>query len=223
MLAVNGGEHPMIRPRQGFRDHRASGYALDRLYQKYSCFRWIAQPSGRVCIPAAPTHRADGDPVAIQGDASDLGAGQWFRHHAASPEHHGHSDRDQNRPYHCRQRSFQSAVASITSDALITTWISLPSAMPRSFTASVVIIEVMIWPPPISTWTWLLTGPSFRSRTRPLSTFLALIFILCIPWLIDESLNLAQYGRLPTCRICCFMRKFSAGVGRIAYRKKTYA
>lgn len=69
------------------------------------------------------------------------------------------------------------SVASITSEALITTQAVPPSAMPRSLTASVVIMEVMTLPPPMSTVTWLFTGPVLSSVTVPLIWLRALIFI----------------------------------------------
>jgi hypothetical protein len=69
------------------------------------------------------------------------------------------------------------SLASITLVALIRTKISSPTLTPRSLTASVLMREVTMLPPPTSTFTFAITMPSFTSVTFPFRTFRVLSFI----------------------------------------------
>src|ERR1700736_5963494 len=72
------------------------------------------------------------------------------------------------------------STAIITSDALITT-VTLPLAlMPRSSTASLVIEEVTIWPPPISTRTCEVVAPFLTLMTVPLIWLRALMRMMVL-------------------------------------------
>src|SRR5580692_10823671 len=63
----------------------------------------------------------------------------------------------------------------MTSEALTTTVTAPLALMPSSSTASLVMEEVMIWPPPISTRTCEVVAPFFTSTTVPLIWLRALM------------------------------------------------
>src|ERR1700736_5495064 len=63
----------------------------------------------------------------------------------------------------------------MTSEALITTVALPPALMPRSSTASLVMEDVTICPPPISTRIWEVVAPFLTSTTVPLIWLRALM------------------------------------------------
>src|SRR6478736_4454364 len=67
-----------------------------------------------------------------------------------------------------RQRGRPQSTAIITSDAFTTTMTLAPFLMPSSSTASFVIDDVMILPPPMSTRTCAVVAPVMTLVTVPL-------------------------------------------------------
>src|SRR5262244_252874 len=66
------------------------------------------------------------------------------------------------------------SLATMTSEALITAYAGSPAFRPSSSTASLVMDEVMMVPPPTSIFTWAVVAPRFTSRILPLMMFRAL-------------------------------------------------
>src|SRR5262245_37331016 len=137
----------------------------------------LRQLDRRVGLPqrcgAGARRRDDRDQ---QADGRSRGQWDCENHSPANPSHDWNHRRSGLSPF---PRTRQS-VASITSDALITTITSALSVIPRSSTASTVIEETTRWPDTSSS-TFAIACPRLIARTVPRSWFRALSFIRLPP------------------------------------------
>src|SRR5262244_3482893 len=86
------------------------------------------------------------------------------------------------------------SLATMTSEALITAYAGSPAFRPSSSTASLVMDEVMMVPPPTSIFTWAVVAPRFTSRILPLMIFRALRRML-VSFLVMRGLLVPAAGR----------------------------